>query len=144
MWSIGLKDRLSWRSRVQMRWSYFVLRRSRLAQAIVILFTEYFYRCSGYTRRDHPQIYPSQPPLGVDPAFSLRSLECGSLATWRHSGLVSRLALSRERGMVAVLCVPTLSLHSPCFSRMPRGLTLRSLSRGRTNRHGVDNSVLCT
>ena len=72
VWSIGVKDRLSWRSRVQMRWSYFVVRGSRLAKAIAILFTEYFYRYSSYTLRDHPQISPSQPPPSADPAFSLR------------------------------------------------------------------------
>ena len=42
--------------------------------------------------------------------FPCVSLKCGSLGTWRHFGLVTRLALSRERGMVAVLAYPYLLL----------------------------------
>ena len=46
--------------------------------------------------------------MGADPAFSLHFPGVRFLGTWSFFGLVTRLALSRERGMVAVQACPYL------------------------------------
>ena len=70
--------------------------------------------------------------MGADPAFSLRFLECGFSRACKHFGLVTRLAWSRERGMVAVLAYPYLLRAFPgCLV----ALTLRSHSASRIQRH---------
>ncbi len=90
------------------------VRGSRLLKAIVILFTEYFYRCG---LRDHPQISPSQPH-GCRSCFFPAFPEVRFFWGWeafRPTGLVTRLGLSRERGMVAVLAYPYLLRGFPGY-----------------------------
>ncbi len=78
-------------------------RGSRLVKANGILFTEHLYSVYEIIPR-----FPLLSHMDADPASSLRFPGCGFSRVSRHSVLVTRLALSRKRGTVAVLAYPYL------------------------------------
>lgn len=96
-----------------------LVRGSRLGKAIVILFTEDFYSVHFSTViRDHPQITPSQPHgcrSCFFPAFPGVRISKG-LEAFRPSYPPSVVPRAWDGGCACI------SLPSPRFSRMPRGL----------------------